>query len=66
MAGPLNLKPRLQLGVTTLRPALFRSAAAIDGRMNCVPKREYRAFYLNKMLRMGGMEFETEERRSWG
>lgn len=46
LVGPLNLKPRLQLGAAALRPALFRSPAAIDGRMNCVPKRARRAFLL--------------------
>lgn len=46
LVGPLNLKPRLQLGAAVLRPALFRSPAAIDGRMNCVPKRARRAFLL--------------------
>ena len=55
LVGPLNLKPRLQLGAAVLRPALFRSPAAIDGRMNCVPKQACCAFYLNQMLRVGGM-----------
>lgn len=51
--GPLNLKPRL-LGAEALRPALFRSAAAIGRCMNRFPKRARRAFYLNPLLRVGG------------